>query len=201
VVILSQQSINLKFFKMENLSKKRVAILATDGFEESELKEPKKALERAGAHVDIISDHDGSIKSWHNGNWGRTYQVDETLDHVSQNYYDALILPGGVMNPDTLRRNKKAIAFIKSFFEYQKPVAAICHAPSLLIEAGVLKGRRLTSFSSIKKDIENAGGLWLDFEVVDDHGLVTSRNPNDLKAFNAKLIEEIYQGRPEIQLT
>ena len=186
---------------MENLSKKRVAILATDGFEESELKDPKKALERAGAHVDIISENEGNIKSWTNGNWGRTYHVDETLDHVTQDHYDALILPGGVMNPDTLRRNKKAVAFVKSFFDSKKPVAAICHAPSLLIEADVLKGRKLTSFNSIRKDIENAGAHWVDLEVVVDDGLVTSRNPNDLKAFDAKLIEEIYQGRPEIQLT
>jgi protease I len=185
---------------MENLSKKRVAILATDGFEESELKDPKKALEKAGAQVDIISENEGNIKSWSNGNWGRTYQVDETLDHVTQNYYDALILPGGVINPDTLRRNKKAVTFVKSFFENNKPVAAICHAPSLLIEADVLKGRKLTSYSSIKKDVENAGAQWVDKEVVVDRGLITSRSPNDLPAFNAMLVEEVYEGKHATQV-
>jgi protease I len=185
---------------MENLSKKRIAILATNGFEESELSVPKKALEQAGAHVDIISENEGNIKSWTNGNWGRTYQVDETLDHVTQNNYDALMLPGGVMNPDTLRRNKKAVTFVRSFFENKKPVAAICHAPSLLVEADVLKGRKLTSYSSIKKDIENAGAHWVDKEVVVDDGLVTSRTPNDLPAFNAKLIEEIYEHKQARQM-
>lgn len=185
---------------MENLSKKRVAILATNGFEESELRDPKKALEQAGAQVDIISENEGNIKSWSNDNWGRTYQVDETLDHVGQNHYDALILPGGVMNPDTLRRNKKAVTFVKSFFENKKPVAAICHAPSLLVEADVLKGRTLTSYSSIKKDIENAGAHWVDKEVVVDEGLITSRSPNDLPAFNAKLVEEIYERKQARQM-
>jgi len=180
---------------MENLSKKRVAILATHGFEESELRDPKKALEKAGAHVDIISENEGSIKSWTNGNWGRTYQVDETLNHVTQDHYDALVLPGGVMNPDALRRNKKAITFVRSFFEHKKPVAAICHAPSLLIEADVLKGRTVTSYVSIKKDVENAGAQWIDKDVVVDEGLVTSRSPLDLPSFNSKLIEEIYEGK------
>jgi len=185
---------------MENLSKKRVAILATHGFEESELSDPRKALEQAGAQVDIISEKEGTIKSWTNGNWGKSYKVDEILNHVSQENYDALLLPGGVMNPDTLRKNKRAVAFVESFFTNNKPVAAICHGPSLLVEANVLKGRKLTSYNSIRKDIENAGAHWIDREVVVDGGLVTSRSPSDLSAFNAKLIEALYANKHEVHM-
>ncbi|GGK15058.1 protease [Yeosuana aromativorans] len=185
---------------MEKLSKKRVAILATNGFEESELSEPKKALEQAGAHVDIVSENEGTIKSWANGNWGKSYDVNTTLDHVTQDHYDALMLPGGVINPDTLRKNKKAVSFVRSFFENGKPIAAICHGPSLLIEADVLKGRKVTSYNSIKKDIENAGAHWLDEAVVVDQGLITSRNPQDIEAFNAKLIEEIYEDKYAVHM-
>lgn len=185
---------------MENLSNKRVAILATNGFEESELKEPKKALEKAGALVDIISEKEGTIRSWSNGNWGRTYQVDETLNHVAHDDYDALMLPGGVINPDSLRKNKKAITFVRSFFEHKKPVAAICHAPSLLIEADVLKGRTVTSFGSIRKDVENAGAQWIDKDVVVDDGLITSRSPLDLPTFNKKLIAEIYENKHAVHM-
>ena len=184
---------------MENLNRKTVAILATNGFEESELREPKKALENAGADVHIISEKEGTIKSWADGNWGKTYDVDKTLDQVSQSEYNALVLPGGVISPDVLRRNEKAIKFIKSFFENHKPVAAICHAPWLLAEADVLEGRKVTSFYSIKTDIENAGGIWEDKEVVVDSGLVTSRSPEDLPAFNDKLVEEVYEGKHEEQ--
>ncbi len=180
---------------MENLSKKTVAILATDGFEESELKEPKKALENAGAEVHIISEKSGKIKSWTDGNWGPEYTVDKTLDDVSQSDYDALMLPGGVINPDKLRKNPKAVKFIKSFFENHKPVGAICHGPWLLAEADVLKGRKITSYESIKTDMINAGASWEDKEVVVDQGLVTSRSPEDLPAFNAKLVEEVYEGK------
>ncbi|WP_418636186.1 type 1 glutamine amidotransferase domain-containing protein [Winogradskyella sp.] len=184
---------------MENLNRKKVAILATNGFEESELKEPLNALKEAGADVDIVSEKSGKIKAWQDGNWSNTYNVDKTLDDVSQSNYNALVLPGGVMNPDTLRKNKDAVNFIKSFFENHKPVAAICHAPWLLAEADVLKGRKVTSYASIKKDIINAGAHWEDSEVVVDQGLVTSRNPNDLPAFTSKLVEEIYEGKHEMQ--
>lgn len=184
---------------MEKLNRKKVAILATNGFEESELKEPLNALKEAGADVDIVSEKSGKIKVWQDGNWSNTYNVDKTLDDVSQSNYNALVLPGGVMNPDTLRKNKDAVNFIKSFFENHKPVAAICHAPWLLAEADVLKGRKVTSYASIKKDIINAGAHWEDSEVVVDQGLVTSRNPNDLPAFTSKLVEEIYEGKHEMQ--
>lgn len=184
---------------MENLNRKKVAILATNGFEESELKEPLNALKEAGADVDIVSEKSGKIKAWQDGNWSNTYNVDKTLDDVSQSNYNALVLPGGVMNPDTLRKNKDAVNFIKSFFENHKPVAAICHAPWLLAEADVLKGRKVTSYASIKKDIINAGAHWENSEVVVDQGLVTSRNPNDLPAFTSKLVEEIYEGKHKMQ--
>ncbi|AUC85487.1 protease [Polaribacter sp. ALD11] len=180
---------------MENLKRKTVAILATNGFEESELREPKKALEEAGAEVHIVSLESGEIKSWNDGNWGKTYKVDKTLDEVSQKDYNALMLPGGVINPDLLRNNGKAVSFVKSFFENHKPVGAICHGPWLLVEADVLKDRNVTSYSSIKTDLINAGANWSDEEVVVDQGLVTSRNPDDLPAFNAKLVEEVYEGK------
>ena len=184
---------------MENLNRKRVAILATNGFEESELREPKKALEEAGAYVDIVSEEAGEIKSWADGNWGRSYKVNKTLDQVSQSDYNALMLPGGVINPDKLRQNKTAVSFITSFFENHKPVGAICHGPQLLAEADVLKGRKITSYGSIKKDLQNAGANWVDEEVVVDEGLVTSRSPKDLPAFNRKLVEEVYEGKHEEQ--
>ena len=184
---------------MENLNRKSVAILATNGFEESELREPKKALEAAGAEVHIVSLESGEIKSWNDGNWGKAYKVDKTLDEVSQKDYNALMLPGGVINPDVLRNNSKAVSFVKSFFENHKPVGAICHGPWLLAEADVLKGRNVTSYSSIKTDLINAGANWSDEEVVTDSGLVTSRDPDDLPAFNAKLVEEIFEGKHKEQ--
>jgi len=174
---------------------KRIAILATNGFEESELKSPREAMEKEGFKVDIVSEEAGQIKSWANGNWSKSYQVDKTLDQVTFSDYDALMLPGGVINPDKLRRNQKALTFIKEFFKHEKPVAAICHGPQLLISAGVVEGRTLTSFASIKDDLINAGAKWVDKEVVVDHGFVTSRSPKDLSAFNAKLIEEIREGK------
>ena len=185
---------------MENLNKKTVAILATNGFEESELREPKKALEDAGAEVHIVSLESGEIKGWADGNWSNSYKVDKTLEDVSQKDYNALVLPGGQINPDVLRKNKSAVAFVKSFFENHKPVAAICHAPWLLAEAGVLKGRKITSYDSIKTDMINAGANWVDEEVVVDSGLVTSRSPKDLPAFNKKLVEEVYEGKHEEQV-
>ncbi len=185
---------------MENLNRKRVAILATNGFEESELREPKKALEKAGAEVHIVSEKSGQIKSWSDGNWSEAYTVDKTLDEVNQKDYHALMLPGGVINPDKLRSNPKAVNFVKSFFENHKPVGAICHGPWLLAEADVLKGRKMTSYGSIKTDMINAGANWVDQEVVVDEGLVTSRSPKDLPAFNAKLVEEVYEGKHEDQV-
>lgn len=178
---------------------KRVAILATNGFEESELKSPKEAMENAGFKVDIISENPGTIKGWADGNWSNEYEVTNTIDKVSSKEYNALMLPGGVINPDVLRRNDEAILFIRDFFKEGKPVGAICHAPQLLIEADVVKGRRMTSFNSIKTDLINAGAKWEDSEVVCDEALVTSRNPNDLPAFNDKMIEEIREGIHEEQ--
>lgn len=140
--------------------KKRIAILATNGFEESELKSPKEALEKEGFQVDIISPESGKIKSWDEGDWGKEYDVDFTLDQVSSKDFNALVLPGGVINPDHLRRNDKVLTFVREFFDQKKPVAAICHAPWILISAGVVKGRRMTSFHSIIKDVENAGANW-----------------------------------------
>lgn len=179
--------------------KKRIAILATDGFEESELKSPKEAMENEGFQVDIVSLKSGSIKAWDQGNWSNEYKVDKTLDSVSANDYNALVLPGGVINPDKLRIDKGALTFIKDFFKQSKPVASICHGPWSLINADVVKGRTMTSYPSIKKDLINAGANWEDKEVVVDEGLVTSRNPDDLPAFNSKLIEEIKEGKHDLQ--
>lgn len=179
--------------------KKRIAILATNGFEESELKSPKEAMEKEGFQVDIVSTESGNIKAWDQGNWSNEYKVDRTVKEASADEYNALMLPGGVINPDHLRRSEDALKFVRTFFEQKKPVAAICHAPWTLISAGVVKGRTMTSFNSIKDDLVNAGAKWVDEEVVVDEGFVTSRNPGDLPAFNAKLIEEIKEGKHELQ--
>jgi protease I len=184
---------------MESLNMKRVAILATDGFEESELTSPMKALQDAGAQVDIISERSGKIKSWKDGNWGSDFQVTKTIKEAKESDYNALMLPGGVMNPDKLRRNEDAVNFVKSFFRNHKPVGAICHAPWMLAEADVLENRKITSFRSIKKDMMNAGATWFDREVVTDDGLVTSRTPDDLPAFNKKFLEEVREGKHEMQ--
>lgn len=176
------------------LTNKKVAILSTNGFEESELTSPKAALEAAGAQVHIIAPKAGSIKGWKDGNWSIDVAVDSTLAQVTANDYDALVLPGGVLNPDKLRGDEKAVAFAKAFMQSGKPVAAICHGPQLLIETGLLKGKHMTSVHQVKTDLQNAGANWTDEEVVVDNGLVTSRTPQDLPAFNAKLIEEIGEG-------
>lgn len=178
---------------------KRIAILATNGFEEVELTSPKEALEKEGFQVDIISPEKGRIKAWDSGNWSGTYEVDQMVTEVSANDYHGLMLPGGVINPDHLRRSQKALDFVKEFFTQKKPVAAICHGPWTLISAGVVEGRTMTSFHSIKDDLVNAGANWQDQEVVVDQGLVTSRNPGDLEAFNAKLVEEIKEGKHDMQ--
>jgi protease I len=176
---------------MNDLKGRRIAILATDGFEQSELLVPKKALEKSGADVFIISPEKGKIKGWDESDWGRNISVDETVSSADPDEYDALFIPGGVINPDKLRRDKDAVEFVRSFFDSNKPVAAICHGPQMLIEADVVKGRKLTSFHSIKKDLVNAGANWVDQEVVVDRNLITSRSPQDLDAFDRKLIEEI----------
>ncbi|MGJ8737246.1 type 1 glutamine amidotransferase domain-containing protein [Zobellia laminariae] len=178
---------------------KRIAILATNGFEESELKSPKEAMENEGFKVDIVSLESGEIKGWADGNWSNSYKVDKTIDQVTAEDYNALMLPGGVINPDKLRREEKVLTFVRDFFKQEKPVAAICHASWTLISADVVKGRKMTSFNSIKDDLVNAGANWVDEEVVVDQGFVTSRNPDDLPAFNSKLIEEIKEGKHEEQ--
>lgn len=176
------------------LKGKRVAILATDGFEQSELTEPRAALDRAGAKTVVIAPKPGSIKGWKHKNWGDEVAVDLTIDQAQPDDYDALMLPGGVMNPDQLRLVPAAVKFVHAFFEAEKPVAAICHAPIMLIEANVLHDRHVTSWPSLQTDIRNAGGTWCDREVVVDRGLVTSRKPDDIPAFNRKMIEEIAEG-------
>jgi protease I len=184
---------------MAELSGKRVAILATDMFEQVELVEPRKAVEQAGAEVELVSLETGEIQGFDHYDQADTFPVDRAVADVSADDYDALLLPGGVGNPDTLRMDEDAVRFVRSFFEQGKPVAAICHAPWLLVEADVVRGRNVTSFWSIRTDVRNAGGNWSDEEVVVDDGLVTSRSPDDLPAFNAKVVEEFAEGRHEGQ--
>ena len=166
----------------------RVAILTEEGFEEVELTEPKKALEDAGATVDIISSKTGEVKAWNKTDWGTTVTAVKTFGEANPAEYDALLLPGGVMNPDKLRQNKEAVAFVTAFAGSGKPLAAICHGPQTLIEAGVLKGKKMTSFPSLQTDLKNAGANWVDEEVVQDGNLITSRKPDDIPAFNKALI-------------
>jgi protease I len=174
---------------------KKVAVLATDGFEQSELMEPKEALEEAGAITTVVSLRPGEIRGWKGSNWGDSLKVDQVVSEADPELFDALLLPGGVMNPDQLRVDDDAVEFVASFVESSKPVGAICHGPWLLVEAGVLEDRTVTSWPSLRTDIENAGGTWVDEEVVVDNGLVTSRNPGDIPAFSKKLIEEIAEGQ------
>jgi protease I len=176
------------------LRNKRVAVLVENGFEQSELVEPKKALEEAGARAEVISPQQGKVKAWNHTNWGIEVPVDRPLNEAKPDEYDALLLPGGVLNPDKLRINPKAIEFIRHFVTSGKPIAAICHGPWTLIEAGAVKGRRMTSWPSLATDLRNAGANWVDEEVVVDNGLVTSRKPDDIPAFNRKTIEEIAEG-------
>ena len=180
--------------KSGNLDGKRVAILVTDGCEQVELTAPKKALETAGAKADIVAPEAGTVQGWNHDEKGDKFEVDVALDEADPDAYDALVLPGGVMNPDQLRTNDNAIQFVRHMYEAGKPVAAICHGPWTLIDAGVVEGRRMTSYPSVKTDLKNAGAEWVDEEVVVDQGLITSRDPNDLPAFNAKLVEEIGEG-------
>lgn len=182
-----------------DISGKKIAILATNGFEQSELEVPRDRLKAAGATVEIVSLQAGEIKGWDKKDWGRPVKVDKTLDEAKASDYDALVLPGGQMNPDLLRVEPTALKFIKDIFDAKKPLAAVCHAPWLLIEAGIAKGRRMTSYKSIKTDVANAGAQWEDSEVVVDQGMITSRNPGDLEAFSAKIIEEVREGRHEMR--
>lgn len=177
-----------------SLLHKRVAILAADGFEQSELEGPMKALEEAGATVSIVSPKEGQIQGMHHADKGDLFDVDIPLAHAKSEEFDALVLPGGLMNPDELRANKEAVAFVRAFGEAGKPIGAICHGPWVLIEAGLVDNRRLTSWPAIRTDIENAGGIWVDEAVVVDSGLVTSRKPDDIPVFSAKIIEEIREG-------
>lgn len=185
----------------QKLDGKRVAILATDGVEQQELEAPRRALDEAGARTTLISAKSGSIKAWKDKTWGDEFTVDLVIDTARVDDFDALMLPGGVMNPDTLRQDERAVSFVREFFESGKPVAAICHAPWLLVEAGVVRNRTLTSWPSLQTDIRNAGGNWEDREVVTDEGLVTSRKPDDIPAFNRKMIEEIAEGVHERSAT
>jgi protease I len=177
-----------------DLNGKRVAILATDMFEQVELVEPRKALDGAGAETEIVSLEKGEIQGFNHYDKADTFPVDKTIDEVSVDDYDALMLPGGVGNPDTLRMHENAVEFVRSFFEAGKPVGAICHAPWMLVEADVVRGRRIASWPSIKTDIRNAGGEWQDKEVVVEDGLVTSRKPDDIPAFSEKIIELFAAG-------
>lgn len=177
------------------LQGKRVAILAADMFERVELVEPRKALEEAGATVEVVSIHEGEIRGFDHFDPADTVRVDRTVEEARADEYDALLLPGGVGNPDQLRGDENAVGFVRDLFAQGKPVAAICHAPWLLIEAGVARGRRLTSWPTLQTDLRNAGAEWVDEQVVVDDGLVTSRKPDDLPAFNAKMVEEFAEGR------
>ncbi len=176
---------------MEQLKNKRIIILSEHGFEQSELMSPKEALEKAGATVDVVSPESGKIKAWKDKDWGIEVPVDKALENVNPDDYDALVLPGGVMNPDKLRQNKTAVDFVKTFMQSGKPVAAICHGPQTLVETGLLKGRTLTSYPSLQTDLKNAGANWEDKEVVQDGNLITSRRPADLEAFNSALIKAL----------
>ncbi len=178
----------------KKLMNKKVAILVANGFEESEFSKPYEVLKDEGAIVDVISLKSGKVKAWKDKNWGKEIDVDKTVDNVQSAEYDALVLPGGVMNPDQLRINKNAIGFVKGFLKEGKPVAAICHAPWTLIETSMLLNRAVTSYPSLRTDLINAGATWLDEEVVVDQGLVTSRRPDDLPAFCKKMIEEFAEG-------
>jgi protease I len=178
----------------DTLKGKTIAILATDGFEQSELIKPKQALEDAGAKTQVVSPKEGQIKGWDKKDWGKQVPVDVNLKSADASKYDGLVLPGGVMNPDQLRMNPDAVRFAKQFLEQGKPVAAICHGAWMLVEADAVRGRTVTSWPSLKTDIRNAGGTWVDQEAVVSDGVVTSRNPDDIPAFNREMISLFSKG-------
>jgi protease I len=180
---------------MGKLDGKKVAILVADGFEQVELAKPREALEDAGAETKIVSPKSGQIQGMHHADKGDKFDVDIPLDEARAEEFDALMIPGGLMNPDQLRSTPEALEFTRHFFKEHKPVAAICHGPWVLIDAGVVCGRKLTSWPAIKTDVKNAGANWVDEEVVVDNGLVTSRKPDDIPAFNKKMIEEFCEGK------
>jgi protease I len=177
-----------------NLKGKKIAILATDGFEQSELMQPRKSLEEAGAHTEVISPKSGKITGWNHTDWGEDVKVDKTLENANPHDYDALVLPGGVLNPDHLRMEPSAVNFVRLFVSTGKPVAAICHGPWTLIETGALSGKTVTSWPSLKTDLKNAGANWVDQEVVTDGQFITSRKPDDIPAFSRAIIEAVAQG-------
>ncbi len=179
----------------KELKGKRIAAVVTNGFEQVELFEPRRALEEAGARVEVIAPEAGEVRGWNHKEWGESTRVDRTLSEVSADEFDGLLLPGGVINPDRLRTIPAAVEFVRRMFEAGKPVAAICHGPWTLIEAGVVRGFRVTSWPSLRTDLTNAGANWVDQEVVVDRGLVTSRKPDDIPAFNRKMIEEFAEGQ------
>jgi len=177
----------------------RIAALFTDGVEQVEFIEPAKALRDAGATVTVIAPHGGKVKAWNHGDWGDQIDVDQTIDQADPGQFDALLLPGGVMNPDKLRNLPDAVSFVSRIFNDGKPIAAICHGPWMLVEAGIARGRTLTSWPSLQTDIRNAGGTWVDQEVVHDGGIVTSRKPQDIPAFNQRMLDLFAQGRVQRQ--
>jgi len=179
---------------MADLQGKKVAVLVENGFEQVELTSPVERLRQEGAEVTIVSPQSGTVKGWKMKEWGDEFDVDLSLDEAQPDAFDALLLPGGQMNPDRLRLNENAVGFVKEFYASGKPIAAICHAPWTLVEAGVVNGKRMTSWPSLKTDLKNAGADWVDEEVVVDNGLVTSRSPKDLPAFNDKMVEEFAEG-------
>jgi len=187
----------------KDLTGKRIAILVDEGFEQVELVKPRKALDKAGAETQVVSPQteQGQVRGWNMKRWGKFVAIDVPLESADPSTFDALLLPGGVMNPDKLRINPKAVEFVRHFFDAGNPVAAICHAPWTLVEADVVKGRTLTSWPSLRTDIRNAGGSWVDQEVVTDNGLVTSRMPDDIRAFNKKMIEQFAEGEPAMRHT
>ncbi len=184
-----------------DLTGKKIAILVANGFEQVELTEPARALHQAGADTNIVSPGADKVRGWDGSNWATAFRVDVPLPDADPDGYDGLLLPGGVLNPDVVRRNRQALQFIRAFFDAGKPVAAICHGPQTLIDAGVVEGRTLTSYDSIRIDLENAGAYWVDREVVVDDGLITCRTPDDHPAFNRKMIEEFARDRRETRGT
>ncbi|WP_417451089.1 type 1 glutamine amidotransferase domain-containing protein [Kordiimonas sp.] len=183
----------------DKLKGKKIAFLATDGFEQVELTRPWEDLQEAGAEVELVSIKDGKIQGMHHDKFGDEFSVDKLVKDAKAGDYNGLVLPGGVHNPDSLRVDEQAVAFVKEFFKQSKPVAAVCHGPWVLVEADVVRGRKLTSWPSLRTDIKNAGGQWVDEEVVVDSGLVTSRKPDDLDAFCAKAVEEFCEGKHDGQ--